>query len=83
MRDKTVMHELLQRVWARWKDIAHSIGNFQARLLLSVFYVIICPIFALIVKGKDPLQLHTRNRGSFWSERPRDEDATTLARRQF
>jgi len=36
------------RIWARWKVVAPSIGNFQARVLLSVFYFVVVPPFALI-----------------------------------
>jgi hypothetical protein len=77
------MPEFLKRTWERWKAIAHVIGNFQARLLLSVFYIILTPIFALIVKGKDPLDLRSGNRESYWRQRPTAEEPGALARRQF
>ena len=76
------MRQLFGRIWARWKVIAHAIGNFQARLLLSVFYVVIVPVFALIVKLKDPLQLRRQGQGSFWRPRPESGPASESARRQ-
>jgi len=76
------MRQLFGRIWARWKAIAHTIGNFQARLLLSVFYVVIVPVFALIVKLKDPLQLRPQAGGSFWRPRPESRPASDSARRQ-
>ena len=27
-----------KRIWQWWVPIAHKIGNFQARLILTVFY---------------------------------------------
>jgi hypothetical protein len=77
------MPEFLKRAWERWKAIAHVIGNFQARLLLSVFYIILTPMFALIVKAKDPLDLRSGNRESYWRQRPTTEEPDALARRQF
>ena len=76
------MRDLLRRAWARWKVIAHVIGNFQARVLLTLFYFVIVPPFALIVKvAKDPLGLRLPRTASFWSPRP--EADPTAARRQF
>ena len=57
------------RAWERWKVIAHAIGTFQARVLLSLFYFLIVPPFALIVKLKDPLALRRRNRAGGWIDR--------------
>jgi hypothetical protein len=71
------------RIWARWKVIAHAIGNFQARVLLSVFYFVVVPPFALIVKVKDPLGLRQRDRASAWLERPAPDTSSESAHRQF
>ena len=71
------------RAWERWKVVAHAIGTFQARVLLSVFYFIVVPPFALIVKVKDPLGLRRRGRASGWIERPVADMSSESARRQF
>jgi cell division protein FtsW (lipid II flippase) len=65
-----------------WKGIAHKIGNFQARVILSLFYFTVLIPFALRVKiFSDPLQL---KRFSGWMSRDRtDADAFEMARRQF
>ena len=48
----------VKRLWERWKRIAKAIGDFQARLILSVFYFIIVGPFALILRwAADPLSL--------------------------
>jgi hypothetical protein len=44
--------------WERWKSAARAIGNFQARLLLSLFYIVVITPFAIGVKLlSDPLRL--------------------------
>lgn len=69
-------------MWARWKVVAHVIGNFQARVLLTLFYFVIVPPFALIVKlAKDPLGLRPPRGASFWGTRPETDPGA--ARRQF
>lgn len=48
----------LRRFWEGWKRIARKIGNFQARVLLFVFYFVIVAPFALVVRwGGDPLAI--------------------------
>ncbi len=70
--------------WIRWKRLAHVIGNFQARVLLTVFYFVIVPPFALIVRLlKDPLTLRRpRTAKTFWIERPPEGAPAERARRQ-
>lgn len=69
-------------MWARWKVVAHVIGNFQARVLLTLFYFAIVPPFALVVKlAKDPLGLRPPRGTSFWGTRPGTDPGA--ARRQF
>jgi len=72
-----------QRLWNWWKRTAKKIGNFQARVLLMLFYfVVVCP-FALVVRWKsDPLAINPGT-GRGWLPR-RSEEGTPLerARRQ-
>ena len=75
---------LAKRAWQRWTVIAHIIGNFHARVLLSLFYFVIVPPFALIVKlAKDPLQLRLAAGTSGWNERPEPLPPSQTAQRQF
>ena len=69
---------------ARWKTIAHAIGNVQARVLLSVFYFVVVPPFALIVKlFQDPLGLRPPAEATFWRERPTSEATPRAGGRQY
>jgi hypothetical protein len=36
----------LQRLWEGWKRVGKKIGDFQARLILSLFYFICLSAFA-------------------------------------
>jgi hypothetical protein len=72
------------RAWQRWKTIAHRLGNFQARVLLSLFYFLVVPPFALIVKlSRDPLGLRPHRTDGFWHRRRPAEPAVEAARKQF
>jgi hypothetical protein len=79
-----MLPDLLKRLWARWKVISHVIGTFQARVLLTVFYFLIVPPFALIVKlVTDPLSLRAPQTASYWVTRLRPERAERAGTRQF
>ncbi|MBI1739038.1 MAG: hypothetical protein HYR58_07300 [Acidobacteria bacterium] len=68
---------MLKRLWERWKKIAHAIGNFQARLLLTLLYAVLVLPFGLIVRlFADPLRI--RRLPSQWLSRNDDDSAPTL-----
>ena len=60
---------MLRRAWEAWKRIAHKIGNFQARVLLTVFYALIVLPFGLAVRlFSDPLRL--KHPPAVWLDHP-------------
>ena len=68
----------LRRGWERWKRIARAIGQFQARIILTLFYFVVVPPFALVLRlTKDPLGLTPPTGDSFWSAR--SDDASSRA----
>jgi hypothetical protein len=70
-------------IWNKWKAIAHKLGVFQGRVILSVFYFVVLGPFAL---GDRILAnpLHLGRTASAWLPRPiRAEDPLAAARRQF
>lgn len=74
----------LKSIWYIWKVIAHKIGDFQARLVLSLFYFIVVTPFALVVKMfSDPLRLGKDGTGAWLKPPNRDADASGQATRQF
>jgi len=49
---------MLKRAWQAWKSIAHKIGNFQARVLLTLFYAVLVFPFGIVVRLlSDPLRI--------------------------
>jgi hypothetical protein len=59
-----------RRLWEGWKRFGKKAGDFQCRLLLSVFYFAVMSPFALGVRlGADPLAIKPRT-SKGWRERP-------------
>jgi hypothetical protein len=74
----------IKELWAAWKRIARKIGDFQARVLLTIFYFVLLAPFALIVRRtSDPLAMKTgAQRG--WNIRQNAPDYSLEAvRKQF
>lgn len=75
---------MLRTLWNRWLPLAHQIGTFQSRILLTLFYFFIVTPFGLAVRlGMDPLQRKTRPSASGWNSREDRRDDLAGARRQF
>ena len=75
---------MLKRLWNWWKPIAEKIGNFQARIILSVFYFVFVTPIALGVKlFSDPLRMKKSDRDSWWLPREAKETSMEEAEKQF
>ena len=46
---------MARAAWLWWTRVAHRIGDFQARVLLTFFYYVILGPFALVLRRSDPL----------------------------
>ena len=76
------MKSFLKRMWEGWKRIAHVIGDFQARVILTVFYaVLVLPFGVLVRVFADPL--HIRHQPRTWHDRPTETMDAEWARRQW
>ena len=75
---------LLRGLWEGWKRVAKKIGNFQARVLLAIFYfTLFCP-FALVVRwSSDPLALKGKKPRGWQPLSPAEISLLDLARKQF
>jgi hypothetical protein len=72
---------MLKRAWQGWKRIAHAIGNFQARVLLTLFYfVLVWPVGFAARLFSDPLRI--KDRPKQWLEYPTEAHDLEWARRQ-
>jgi len=71
----------LKRLWKAWTRLAHTIGNFQARVILTILYAIVVLPFGLIVRlFSDPLRIRHRPRG--WLDHPDEANDMPWAQRQ-
>ncbi len=72
--------DTLRKIWAVWKRVGQAIGDFMARVVLSIFYFTIFAPFGLGVRlTSDPLQL--KRRGAQWDQREVVADSMEQARR--
>jgi hypothetical protein len=74
----------LRTVWQGWKRLAKRIGDFQARVLLGVFYFALVGPFAIGMRlGSDPLAIKKGSQKG-WRELARVEGTSIeSAQRQF
>jgi hypothetical protein len=75
------MLNVLKRAWQVWKKIAHKIGNFQARVMLTVFYGVLVPPFGLAARlFSDPLRI--KKTPTKWLDHPNEAYGLDWARKQ-
>jgi hypothetical protein len=71
----------LKRVWAAWTRLAHKIGNFQARVLLTILYAVLVFPFGVIVRlFSDPLRI--KKRPTAWLDHSEEASNLEWARKQ-
>ncbi len=75
---------MLTRLWAGWKRIAQKIGDFQARVILTLMYFLILGPIALLTKlFRDPLAMKRPPQASAWARKSLEQQGLEAARRQF
>lgn len=77
---------MLRQLWNRWLVLARKIGNFQSRILLTLFYFFVVTPFGLLVRGlSDPLHLRRKagSTSSRWISRQTHDVDLTASRRQY
>jgi hypothetical protein len=73
---------MLRRLWEGWKRVGRKIGDFQARVLLTLIYAIFVLPFGLIVTLLgDPLRI--RKPREHWLPHPDDKTDLRWAHRQW
>jgi hypothetical protein len=76
--------QLVKALWMRWKVVAHRFGNFQARVILTLFYFVIIGPFAVMMKFlSDPLALKQGHPAQWIPRRAAQGDISIVSRRQF
>ena len=72
---------MLKRLWQRWKQIAHAVGTFQARVLLTVFYAVVVLPFGIFARlFSDSLRI--KSNPTQWLEHPSETHDLRWAKRQ-
>ncbi len=75
---------ILKRAWNTWKRLGQKIGDFLARVVLSVFYFTVFMPFALVVRlFQDPLRQKPKKLDSYWEDRRAQTASLDDARRGF
>ena len=75
--------ELLKKLWEGWKAFGRFLGNFVARVVLSIFYFTVFLPFGLgVTLFGDPLAIKTSS-GSFWRPRKTNDQTFEDLTRQF
>jgi len=70
-----------KRAWEAWKALAHKIGNFQARVILSIFYAVLVLPFGLAARWfSDPLRI--KKLPQQWLDHPTEAYDMDWARKQ-
>ena len=54
---------MLRKIWEAWKKIAKKIGEFNSRVILTVFYFIFITPLSIPIKIKDPLGIKNKKQG--------------------
>jgi len=71
----------LKAAWTAWKRTARRIGNFQARVLLTILYAIFVLPFGVMARlFSDALQI--KRRPTKWLDHPSDVHDVTWAQKQ-
>lgn len=74
----------IKRLWAGWKEIAEYIGDFQSRLILTLFYFTILVPFGIIVRlFTDPLHIKSKKITTGWTKHEPVSAELSDAQRQF
>jgi hypothetical protein len=72
----------LKRIWEGWKRVSRAIGNFQARVLLTILYfTVVLPFGVGLRLFSDPMRI--RHRPTAWLDHPPTPATIDWARRNW
>jgi hypothetical protein len=72
---------MLRKLWLAWKRLGRKIGDFQARVILTIVYAVFVLPFGLAVRWfSDPLRI--KSRPEKWLKHPEDRVDLDRAHRQ-
>ncbi len=72
-----------RQLWEQWKRLARKIGDFQARVLMTIFYFLILGPVAMVLRwSSDPLAMKPSTPRGWRDSDAREGVAMEHARRQ-
>jgi len=72
----------LKKVWKKWRAFGQLMGDFVARIFMTVFYFTVAIPFGIGVRiFKDPL--HLKSKESSWLPRETKQETLEDARRPY
>ena len=75
--------KILKKAWGKWKVIAHHIGVFQSRLILTLFYfILLLPIGLVFSLFKDALGIK-KQYASAWKNKDKQTATMEEMKEQF
>ena len=83
-KNPKIKQNIFKRLWEGWKKIAQKIGDFNARVILTIFYFILLSPFALLMKlFTDPLEIKNKEHVG-WHDKENNTELSALenAKRQ-
>ncbi len=70
-------------VYIVWMTIAATMGRVMSTVVLTVLFVLMLPIFSLIVRTGDPLRRKLQRGGSYWEDYKPHEASLDRMKRPF
>jgi hypothetical protein len=78
------MRAAVTQSWQGWKALTRAIGDFQARLLLTLcYFVLLAPCAAVLTRFADRLDPRSAAAASAWLKRGASHPDIGNARRQY
>ncbi|MBI4436420.1 MAG: hypothetical protein HY590_03270 [Candidatus Omnitrophica bacterium] len=77
------MKSVLRKGWEGWKAFARIIGNFNSRLILTLFYFLVVGISSLLIgRWQNTLRRHPPSQSNWLPVSSKETDLSNT-RRQF
>jgi len=74
----------LKWLWRKWLPVAQAIGNFQAQVILTFFYVVVIAPLGIVYRlFADPLNLRNRNTRSNFGKWQHPKQNLEETRKQY
>ena len=70
-------------VYIVWMTIAATMGRVMSAVVLTVLFVLLLPVFSLIVRAGDPLRRKLQRGGSYWEDYKPHEASLDRMKRPF